>query len=55
MLVPAEYLTPGSMGSILHTIDVSTPAERKSLLLVDLDFSDENLKEATIGNAGKCV
>ena len=36
------------MGPILHTIDVSTPAVRESLLLVDLDFSDKNLKEAIL-------
>ena len=51
LLVASEYLAPGGL-EILQTIQPTTPALRQSLLLQDLEFSEECFDDSVIINSG---
>ncbi len=53
MLIPPEFLNPGAMELIFHTINATSPAERDSLLLEESEFSAQTFfKETTIEDTG---
>ena len=53
LLVPSEYLVPGSLEIALQNVQITSPAERDTLLLMDPDLDNEDMEEPMEGNSNE--